>query len=110
MKIITHAFFDVMELQKIIEKQHFYNNCQDPEKAKGKIIAFANYHDATAKNIYKIAKSFFDNSFGSTSFDFFITILFFSKNSFDGNRSSRDFTGAITSFGSFTTVFICSEY
>ena len=62
MKIITHTFFDLMELQRIIEKQDFYNNCEEPEKAKKKILFFASEKDATAKNIYKIAKDIFDNS------------------------------------------------
>ena len=64
MKIITHAFFDVMELQKIIEKQNFYNNVYGilRDQYIEKVINFASTHDATRKNIYYIAKHIYDNS------------------------------------------------
>ena len=62
MKIITHVFFDVMELQRIIEKQDFYNNLRYRNTAIENIIKFASKKDATPKNIYIIAKSFYDNS------------------------------------------------
>ena len=45
-----------------IEKQDFYNNLRYRNTAIENIIKFASKKDATPKNIYIIAKSFYDNS------------------------------------------------